>query len=60
VSNALVNEQTIKYLQREAYTEARQARLTRALRAERRARRAARSARVAVDRAATSVVLHAR
>jgi hypothetical protein len=58
--NALMSEQTIKYLQREAYTEARQARLVRALRAEQRARRAARSARVAVDRAAASVALHAR
>jgi hypothetical protein len=56
----LVSEQTVKYLQREAYTEARQARLVRALRAEQRARRAARSARVAVDRAAASVALHAR
>jgi len=58
--NAIVNEQTIKYLQREAYTEARQARLARALRAEQRARRAARSARVAVDRAAASLALSAR
>jgi hypothetical protein len=58
--NALVSEQTVKYLQREAYTEARQARLARALRAERRARRAARSARVAVDRTAATVALHAR
>ena len=58
--NAIVNEQTIKYLQREAYTEARQARLARALRAEQRARRAARSARVAVDRAAVSLALTAR
>jgi hypothetical protein len=57
---ALVSVQTVKYLQREAYTEARQARLVRALRAEQRARRAARSARVAVDRAAASVALHAR
>jgi len=48
---ALINEQSVKSLQREAYTEARQARLARALRAERRARRAARSARAAADRA---------
>ena len=48
---APVNEQSVKYLQREAYTEARQARLVRALQAEHRARRAARSARVAADRA---------
>ena len=58
--NAIVNEQTVKYLQREAYTEARQARLVRALRAEQRASRAARSARVAVDRAAASLALSAR
>ena len=58
--NPIVSEQTIKYLQREAYTEARQARLARALRAEQRARRAARSARVAVDRAAASLALGAR
>ena len=58
--NAIVSEQTVKYLQREAYTEARQARLVRALRAEQRARRAARSARVAVDRAAVSLALTAR
>ena len=58
--NALVSEQTVKYLQREAYTGARQARLARALRAEHRARRAARSARVAVDRAAASLALNAR
>jgi hypothetical protein len=56
----IMNEQAVKMLQREAYTEARQARLVRALRAEQRARRAARSARVAVDRAAASVALHAR
>jgi hypothetical protein len=49
--HALINEQSVKSLQREANTEARQARLARALRAEHRARRAARSARVAADRA---------
>jgi hypothetical protein len=54
--NALLNEQTVKYLQREAYTEARQARLVRAARAELRARRAVRSARLAADRAVVTVV----
>ena len=58
--NAIVSEQTVKYLQREAYTEARQARLVRALRAEQRASRAARSARIAVDRAVASLALSAR
>jgi hypothetical protein len=52
----LMNEQTVKYLQREAYTEARQARLVRAARAEQRARRAARSARLAADRAVVTAV----
>ena len=57
---ALMNEQSVKNLQREAYTEARQARLARALRAEHRARRAARSARVANDRAVVATVASAR
>ena len=58
--NAVVSEQSIKYLQREAYTEARQARLVRALRADLRARRAARTARVASDRAAVALALTVR
>jgi hypothetical protein len=58
--HTLVNEQSVKYLQREAYTEARQARLVRALRADLRARRAARTARVASDRAAVALALTVR
>jgi hypothetical protein len=54
--NAILNEQTVKYLQREAYTGARQARLVRAARTEQRARRAVRSARLAADRAVVTVV----
>jgi len=56
----ILNEQTVKQRQREAYTEARQARLVRALRAENRARRAARSAHVAADRAVVAVATSVR